>query len=143
MFHPGELPLVLLAILHERPRSGYGLVGALRERISDYQPSTGSIYPAIAALQQEGLVEVDASFGRGALRITPEGLDVLTAKRPMLRGIEARLGAALNAPDQLDGVLERFMRRISAHGNRLEVAQIERVLEQAATTIERLGTNHG
>src|SRR3954453_7266415 len=53
-FMPGELPLVILALLNVRPQGGYELLRELEQRYGPaYRPSPGSIYPALAALRAE------------------------------------------------------------------------------------------
>ena len=73
VFHPGEMPLVLLSILKDHSHNGHELMVALGKRVPAYRPSAGSIYPALAALRSEGLIEVDESGRRRAYRLTPAG----------------------------------------------------------------------
>ena len=56
-FRHGELPLVVLALLEREPMHGYQVLGELTRRFGDvYVPSAGSVYPAIRALRDDGLV---------------------------------------------------------------------------------------
>jgi DNA-binding PadR family transcriptional regulator len=57
----------------DEPVNGYQIIQQIAERTDDaWKPSPGSIYPTIAQLQDEGLVE-DAPTGRKALQLTDEG----------------------------------------------------------------------
>ena len=57
-FRSGELHLVLLALIGERPQHGYELMADLTARFGPgYRASPGSIYPALTALEAEGLWE--------------------------------------------------------------------------------------
>jgi DNA-binding PadR family transcriptional regulator len=53
----GDVRLALLMLLAEEPRNGYQLMQTLQERSDgNWRPSPGSVYPALAQLEDEGLV---------------------------------------------------------------------------------------
>ena len=53
--------------------NGYQVIQQIADRTDGvWKPSPGSVYPTIAQLQDEGLVE-DAPTGRKALQLTTEG----------------------------------------------------------------------
>jgi DNA-binding PadR family transcriptional regulator len=55
------------------PINGYQVIQQIAERTDGvWKPSPGSVYPTIAQLQDEGLVE-DAPTGRKAIQLTDEG----------------------------------------------------------------------
>ena len=57
------------------PVNGYQVIQQIAERTDGvWKPSPGSVYPTIAQLQDEGLVE-DAPTGRKAVQLTAEGTD--------------------------------------------------------------------
>ncbi|MGV1036335.1 MAG: PadR family transcriptional regulator [Candidatus Nanopelagicales bacterium] len=72
----GDVRLALLALVAEEPRHGYELMQAIDERTDGgWQPSPGSIYPALALLQDEGLVRVVTDdSGRGIASLTDQGI---------------------------------------------------------------------
>lgn len=154
VFNPGELPLVLLALLREQRTSGYGLLQLLGDRLAaDYRPSPGSVYPAISALRAGGLVESDDTLGSGALRITADGAAVLDLKAPLLADIERRLSTRFSTSttpvDAADGdgaaihaELDRFNQRVRAAAA-TSAAAIRPILDAAAEAIERLGDTDG
>lgn len=54
--------------------NGYQVIQQIAERSDGaWRPSPGSVYPTIAQLEDEGLVETDAVRGRRSLRLTDEG----------------------------------------------------------------------
>src|SRR5215212_10085915 len=111
---PGELPLVLLALISDRSQSGYELLGELERRFGPaYRPSPGSVYPALSALRVEQLVEQDTRDGRGAYRLTAAGRRMLTDQRDALTRIESRTNGALDADASLQATLARFAARAS------------------------------
>ena len=63
----------VLAASGEESINGYQVIQEIAERTDGvWKPSPGSVYPTIAQLQDEGLVE-DAPTGRKAIRLTVEG----------------------------------------------------------------------
>lgn len=135
-FRHGELPLVLLALLDERPMHGYELMGELARIFPLYRPSPGSVYPAIDALEAEGLVDGEDQGGRTVYRNTRVGRRALEDRRDMLARLEVRTGTRIGQRDPLDSTLDRFSSRVRALSGRLDMARLEELLEQTAAEIE-------
>jgi DNA-binding PadR family transcriptional regulator len=71
----GDVRSAILDVLHtsEEPMNGYQVIQQIAERTDGvWKPSPGSVYPTIAQLEDEGLVE-DAPTGRKAVRLTTVG----------------------------------------------------------------------
>jgi DNA-binding PadR family transcriptional regulator len=71
----GDVRAAILDVLGTatEPLNGYQVIQEIAERSGGvWKPSPGSVYPTIAQLQDEGLVE-DAPEGRKTLRLTDEG----------------------------------------------------------------------
>jgi DNA-binding PadR family transcriptional regulator len=103
-----------------------------------YRPSPGSVYPAVEALEAEGLVEGDGGEGRTTYRITPVGAQALQDRGEMLAAFELRKGVHLRSSDSFEPMLERFKARLSALSGRVSPEAIAAVLERAAVEIESL-----
>ena len=74
----GDLQLVLLALLAERPSHGYELIKALEERSGGfYSPSPGMIYPALTWLEEMGYASVTAEGAKKLYSLTPQGIQHL------------------------------------------------------------------
>jgi PadR family transcriptional regulator PadR len=59
----GAVSLWLLLVLSEKPMYGYEVIRELEKRFSGYwKPKTGTIYPAIQKLEQNGLVTSHIDF---------------------------------------------------------------------------------
>src|SRR5947209_8168474 len=82
-FDYGELRLLALAMIAERPCHGYELMKAIEERMSgSYSPSPGVMYPTLSWLDDMGYVAVEAQdTGRKRYSITAEGEAFLVANR--------------------------------------------------------------
>src|SRR5271156_3295337 len=75
MFDSGELRLVILALIAEKPRHGYEVIKALGERVGgDYSPSPGVVYPTLTMLEDMGYASVSPdAANRKHYTLTPEG----------------------------------------------------------------------
>src|SRR6266852_5543414 len=95
-FDYGELRLLLLAMIAERPRHGYELIKVIEERFGgSYTPSPGVVYPTLAWLDDMGYAAIEAEeAGRKRYRITSEGEAFLVANRAAADALLSRVGAA-------------------------------------------------
>lgn len=73
----GDVRSAILDVLAQskEPLNGYQVIQQIAERTEDaWKPSPGSVYPTLAVLQDEGLVE-DAPTGRKTVQLTDAGRD--------------------------------------------------------------------
>lgn len=68
----GYLSFTLLYLLGKKPMYGSELADELTKRRFD-RPTPGTIYPALKALQEEGLIKPQGKAGRKVYRLTREG----------------------------------------------------------------------
>ena len=87
VFEHGALRLYLLKLLDESPRHGYDLMKSLSH--GTYTPSAGTIYPRLARLERDGLVERYDDGGRKTYRITDAGRAELAARADDLAQVES------------------------------------------------------
>lgn len=139
-FRHGELPLVLLALVTESPRHGYQIMAELSRLFGPrYRPSPGSIYPAIEALQTEGLIEGHPVGDKIVYEPTPLGRASLESRIDMLAALELRVGVRLGTgEDSLDVLLTRFRARLSPLSGLVEPSAAATILDNAASAIELL-----
>jgi DNA-binding PadR family transcriptional regulator len=70
----GDIRTAALLLLAEEPRNGYQIMQEVEERSEGvWRPSPGSVYPALAQLEDEGLIRSEESDGRKLFVITDEG----------------------------------------------------------------------
>ncbi|GGJ12197.1 PadR family transcriptional regulator [Neoroseomonas lacus] len=96
-FAHGDLRLVILALIAEKPRHGYEIIKAIEERVGgSYSPSPGVIYPTLTLLEELGYVTVatPAEGGRKLHEVTDQGRAFLEANRPTLDALLARMDEA-------------------------------------------------
>ncbi len=90
-FKQGELLFAILALLAERSSDDHEIIARLgRLNGQWYRPFSESVYPALEALEAEGLIEGEARRGANVYRMTRVGSAAL-ADRPEVR-ILARAG---------------------------------------------------
>ena len=143
-FRHGELPLALLALLAQQPRHGYQLMAELGRLFGPrYRASPGSIYPAIEALEAEGLIESKGE-SRGSKTVyanTEAGDEALDTRGELLAELELRTGVRLSRGDSLEPLLARFKARVGALSGHVDPAAAAAVLDRAASEIEALNGN--
>jgi DNA-binding PadR family transcriptional regulator len=102
MFDGGELRLVLLKLIADKPRHGYDLIRAIEERTGGaYAPSPGIVYPTLTMLSEMGQIEEQSADGaRKLFAVTPEGTAHLAEH-------EAEVAAMLSRLDALGAMRER------------------------------------
>ena len=92
VFAHGQLRLYLLALLEEGPRHGYEIIRALEERFNGlYSPSAGTVYPRLAKLEEEGLVERSEDGRKATYRITEAGRAEVRARQLDLADLQQDL----------------------------------------------------
>lgn len=138
-FRHGELPLVLLALLSERPMHGYEVMAELGRLFGPrYRPSAGSIYPAIDALEAEGLVSGRTGSGRTTFATTEAGDHALADRASNLAALELRTGVRVRRSESLDPALARFAARLAPLSGRVDPQAVTAVLNSAAEQIEAI-----
>ena len=151
LFAQGDLRLVVLHLIAEKPRHGYEIIKAIEERVAGaYSPSPGVIYPTLTLLEELGHVTVSAP-GEGARKlhaVTAQGRALLEASRPALDALLARMEEAGRGarggepPPQVLRAMEnlRLALRLRLARGPLGAEQADAVaaaLDAAATGVER------
>ncbi|HYC17667.1 MAG TPA: PadR family transcriptional regulator [Pseudolabrys sp.] len=95
LFDYGELRLLLLAMIAERPRHGYELIKEIEDRFGgSYTPSPGVIYPTLSWLEDMGYAAIEIeTAGRKRYHITEEGKAFLVANKAAADELLSRIGA--------------------------------------------------
>ena len=138
-FRHGELPLVLLALLDDHPMHAYEVMSELARLFGPaYRPSPGSVYPAVEALEAEGLIEGQEAGGRKTYTATDAGTAALAERQDALATLELRTGVRVRRSETLEPTLARFKARLAPLSGLVDADAVAAVLDRAATEIERL-----
>ena len=82
MLASGDLRLIILALLSEKPGYGYEIIKAIEEHSSDiYSPSPGMVYPALTYLEELGYTASELEGTKKLYRITEAGTAHLNENR--------------------------------------------------------------
>jgi len=149
MFDSGELRLVILALIAEKPRHGYEVIKELGERVGgDYSPSPGVVYPTLTLLEDMGYASasVDAA-NRKLYAITPEGQKFLSESKAQVDAIFSRLTGENEADWSSAAPVIRAMWNLRAsvklrlrgrQATREQIQAITDALDEAAKKVERV-----
>ncbi len=89
MLASGDLRLIILALLSEKPGHGYEIIKAIEEHSSGiYSPSPGMVYPALTYLEELGYTASESEGTKKLYRITEAGTAYLNENRA---GVEETL----------------------------------------------------
>jgi DNA-binding PadR family transcriptional regulator len=78
----GDLQLIILLLLGDKPRHGYEIIKAVEERSSGiYTPSPGMVYPALTYLEEMGYAAAAVEGAKKLYSITAEGTGHLNEHR--------------------------------------------------------------
>ncbi|HTJ67368.1 MAG TPA: PadR family transcriptional regulator [Actinospica sp.] len=70
----GDVRAAIVSLLSEQPRNGYQIIQEINERTGGlWRVSSGSVYPAISQLEDEGLIEPTDGDGRKLFALTAAG----------------------------------------------------------------------
>jgi DNA-binding PadR family transcriptional regulator len=148
VFEQGDLRLLLLKLIADKPSHGYELIKAVEESVGGaYSPSPGVVYPTLTHLEDLGYTRVqEAEGGKKLFAITPEGEAYLAEQAGVLAQLNAKVDeiAAANrgrsAPQVVRAMenLRMALRMRLSRGPVTEeqVAAIAAALDDAARKVE-------
>jgi DNA-binding PadR family transcriptional regulator len=140
----GNVRAAALALLAEEPMNGYQIIQQISERSGGlWQPSTGSVYPALAQLEDENLIALQDTDGpRRAYGLTDEGRAYVAAHPDELREPWSAIagGAASAAVDMrmLVHQLQLAAFQVISAGTDDQVAAARKVLTQTRRALYRI-----
>ncbi len=103
----GFLRLRLIRLLKEKPMSGSEIADAIEEETGGrWRPKPGSIYPLLARLKKNGIIEETLHGQRGMkrYRLTQKGLELVDQERGVLEQMQGRLSGGMMPPFFLFGM---------------------------------------
>jgi DNA-binding PadR family transcriptional regulator len=99
----------VLALLAERPMHGYEMIQELEGRTGGiWRPSPGSVYPTLQMLEDEGLIEAEATGGRKRFTVTAAGrpeADAAAQNPPWRQYTEDNMSQAQDFRDAAVGIM--------------------------------------
>lgn len=133
VFAHGQLRLYLLALLDDGPRHGYEVIQDLEQRFNGlYSPSAGTVYPRLAKLEEEGLVERTDEGRKTIYRITEAGRAEVKARQDDLDDLEADLDLSVRE------LAEQVRSRVRGQASDLR-AELKAAAQEARRTATPVG----
>jgi len=95
LFDGGELRLVILQLVAEKPSYGYEIIKAIEERLSGgYAPSPGVVYPTLTLLEEEGYATSSTEGNKKLYTLTELGTEHLKTNQATIKAIFGRMEQA-------------------------------------------------
>ncbi|MBO9710875.1 MAG: PadR family transcriptional regulator [Caulobacter sp.] len=146
-FDHGDLRLVVLKLIADKPSHGYELIKAVETAAGGaYTPSPGVIYPTLTLLEELGYVTAsDAGGGKKLYAITDEGQAFLEANSQPVSSLFERMAEAASRSAAFSPQIMRAREnlktalRLKLTAGQLtpeQVAAIAKALDDAAVAIE-------
>jgi DNA-binding PadR family transcriptional regulator len=149
VFDQGDLRLVVLKLIGEKPRHGYEVIKAIEEDVGGaYAPSPGVVYPTLQMLEELGHVALSSEEGGKKLyAITDAGKAFLEENASAVEAVVKRIENARQIygsgpPPQIVRAMEnlRLALRLRLERGALSderIAEIAATLDAAAAEVER------
>lgn len=148
LLNQGDLRLLALALIAEKPRHGYEIMKAIEDKTGgSYTPSPGVIYPTLTLLEELDHVSVTPDNGKKLHSITDEGRAYLKKQADMIKMLEERLAtisehAAQRPAPEIVRAMENLRTALQLRATRgpidAEIAEhIAEVIDSLAGLIER------
>jgi DNA-binding PadR family transcriptional regulator len=103
----GDLQLLVLKLLDEKPRYGYEIIKELEERSKGfYIPSPGMVYPALTYLEEIGHATVAVDGARKLYSITESGKEHLAKNLSTADALFAQFGRVGERMDRVRRALD-------------------------------------
>jgi DNA-binding PadR family transcriptional regulator len=134
----------IISLLSEGPRNGYQIIQDINERTGGlWRVSSGSVYPAISLLEDEGLIEPTDGNGRRLLALTQAGREHAEENAGQFARLwevgaeDARLGEFVKYRE-LIGQLAAATRQVNDFGTQAQREEAKQVLVRARQSMYKL-----
>jgi DNA-binding PadR family transcriptional regulator len=148
LFDSGELRLVILALVAQKPSYGYEIIKAIEERLSGgYAPSPGVVYPTLTLLEEEGYATVSNVEGTKKLyTVTEQGAEYLKTNQATIAAIFGRMEQAGRvfgrgrSPQIMRAIMNlKFALKMRAGQGNLSAEQINKIVEAIDSAAKTIG----
>ncbi len=139
----GDVRAALLLLLVDQPSHGYHLMQRVSERSGGvWQPSPGSVYPALQLLEDEGLVRVEQSEGRRVFHLTDSGQAYVQEHHEELTNAwSAVVGSVDDSEQELRGLFQQVgtaLRQVMHEGTAAQIASARTLLVNTRRQLYRI-----
>lgn len=140
----GDVRAAIISLLSEEPHNGYQIIQEINERTGGlWRVSSGSVYPAISQLEDEGLIEPTDGNSRKLFALTQAGREHSEQNAEQLARLweagaeDARMGEFLQYRE-LIGQLAAATRQVNDIGTQAQREEAKQVLTRARQSLYKL-----
>jgi len=140
----GDVRLAIISLLVDEPRNGYQIIQEINERTGGlWRVSSGSVYPAISQLEDEGLIEPTEGGGRKLFALSEAGRAYAEENSEQLGRLwevgaeDARLSEFLRSRE-LIGQLVAATRQVGEVGTAAQREEAKQVLTKARQALYKI-----
>src|SRR5499427_2398426 len=140
----GDVRAAALALLAEEPLNGYQIIQQISERSGGlWRPSPGSVYPALAQLEDEALIQAETpEGGRRRYSLTAEGQAYVAAHPDEVSApwdvVARHVGDDAIERRALIGQVAMAAVQVVQAGSEAQVAQAHKILTDARRSLYRI-----
>jgi DNA-binding PadR family transcriptional regulator len=138
----GDVRLALLHALAEEPLNGYQLMQIIEERSGGrWRPSPGSVYPALAQLEDQGFVKAVEQDGQKLFELTEAGREHLSERsdhKPPWEEEDDPASQAVGELRSLVGQVAQAAIQVSQVANEQQMKRAGEVLTEARRALYRI-----
>lgn len=145
VFAPGDLKLLLLALIAEQPCHGYDLIRQIEGMFDGaYSPSPGVIYPTLTFLEESELITGDAQGGKKLYTVTTAGAASLSEQAVALDGVRTRIDVSKRSlrghdrPAEIHEAIHNLRHALHLHHGRWSPEEILRVRDLLNNTAKAI-----
>jgi DNA-binding PadR family transcriptional regulator len=140
----GDVRAAIISLLSEEPRNGYQIIQDINDRTGGmWRVSSGSVYPTISQLEDEGLIEPTEGNGRRLFALTQAGREHAEQNAEQLAQLweagaeDTRLGE-FRQYRELIGQLAAATRQVHDVGTQAQREEAKQVLIRARQSLYKL-----
>ena len=139
----GDVRAGILALLNEEPRNGYQIIQELGQRSGGvWNPSPGSVYPALQQLEDEGLVRAEETDGKRTFRLTDTGRAYVESHREEVAAPwDAMAEGVDSGAREVGGLIQQVAMaagQVLHTGNAAQIAEARKILAGTRRSLYRL-----
>ena len=145
VFAPGDLKLLLLALIAEQPCHGYDLIRQIETLFEGaYSPSPGVIYPTLTFLEESEMIQGETEGGKKRYAITEAGRQSLTEQAIALDGVRMRIDVSKRSlrghdrPPEIHEAVHNLRHALQLHHGRWSPEEITRVAALLNSTAQAI-----
>lgn len=139
----GDVRAAILALLAEQPWNGYQIIQEISKRSGGiWKPSSGSVYPALQQLEDEGLIRAEEREGRRVFQLTEAGHAYVAARKDELaapwEAVSESVDERVVALHTLIGQVSMAAMQVAAAGSEAQIAAAQKVLTEVRRAMYRI-----